>query len=185
MPRSITRCCPLCPVPLAPVELLPDLRSWRCGKCQGQWISGEHYRVWRERQPAGDGLPASPAGGAVEVHDSPAAKLCLDCGRLMGRQRAAAELAFSIDRCNTCGGIWLDANEWDALRAHDLENKIHLIFSTAWQAKLKRDDQHRQTIERLGRKLGEADLAELLRVKTWIDKHPLRVEIRAFLIDEE
>ncbi len=182
-----TRLTPLivCPACLRPTlqpgiaeSLLP---SRRCATCAGQFIRSEHYYRWLEhpdRTPQTECRPDQVS----EVVDSPKAKICPECGKLMRRCRVGRGAEFAIDRCGGCGGMWLDANEWESLKHFGLHDRVHFVFSDAWQAGLlrqERDDAARRHVEA---RLGPSDFAELQRVTQWINQHPHREEVTAYLL---
>jgi Zn-finger nucleic acid-binding protein len=116
------------------------------------------------------------------VQDSVAAKLCPECGRFLIRHKVGHGVDFCIDRCTACGGIWLDANEWQQLRRRGLHDDLHFVFSAAWQAGLHREDDLTRHEHMLAQKLGAADAAEIRRIKQWIDAHPHRAALCAYLL---
>lgn len=160
------------------------LSSHRCPGCDGQWIRGERYYLWldsHEDEPE----TAGEEEARVTVHDSAGAKLCPECGRLLTRFQVGHGVEFAIDRCGGCGGIWLDAREWEVLRGKGLHDDVHFVFSAAWQSEIQRQ-RRRQNAERLlAEKLGEPDFDELKRIREWIDSHPRRNEIYAFLLNPQ
>jgi Zn-finger nucleic acid-binding protein len=174
--------CPICKtVALAEARLDPELPSHACGKCGGAWIGGQQYTQWLTRQTSTDSA-TSARGISTPGHDSLAAKLCPECGRFLVRYHVGHGIEFCIDRCTTCGGIWLDADEWQALRAQKLHDVLHLVFSAAWQAEIHRRNETQRHDQMLKQKLGAADVAEIHRVKQWLDSHPHRTELYAYLM---
>ena len=109
--------------------------------------------------------------------------LCPECRKLLARFRVGHGLSFFIDHCAGCGGIWLDANEWEALKRTHLEDRIHRIFSAAWQAQILRDQQRQATEHRLIANIGQADFGELQRMTQWIEAHAHCNEIMAYLLE--
>ena len=173
--------CPACGVrTLERAELQPLLPCFRCPRCAGQWIRGEHYFRWLEH-PDRKHTDVNP-NVVGEPHDSKRAMICPECGKLLSRYRVGHGVSFSIDRCAGCGGIWLDANEWETLQQHHLEDRIHMIFSTAWQGQILREEQQKAFEQRLVSRIGDEHFAELKRVVAWVDTHPHRAEIAAFLL---
>ena len=51
-----------------------------------------------------------------EVKDVQGAKICPECGRILLKYKVGHGLDFFVDHCSGCGGIWLDKNEWNALK---------------------------------------------------------------------
>ncbi len=182
---SNTSTCPVCREPsLRPIEIEPLLPGRRCERCSGQWIRGESYFRWCEHPDRQRNLHPSATAASEHVHhDTARAMLCPDCGRLLTRCRVGHGLDFSINHCGGCGGIWLDATEWESLRASGLSDRIHFVFSAAWQAQVQREQQQRSAARLLRDRIGESDFAELERLIEWIEKHPHREQVTAWLIE--
>lgn len=178
--------CPVCKsVVLSKTTLEANLPAHTCGQCGGQRLCGKHYYQWLDRQPAAASSLLSPAASeTLLIHDSADAKLCPECGRFLTRYKVGHGVDFCIDRC-ACGGIWLDACEWESLRAHNLHNALHHVFSAAWQADLRRQEQQQRIDHLLTEKLGAADYAELQRLKSWLDDHVHRNELYAYLLHQQ
>jgi Zn-finger nucleic acid-binding protein len=173
--------CPAChQQTLRHTELEPLLPCYRCERCGGQWIRGEHYLRWLTHP---DRKPMEPAPAAGEIHDSTRAMICPECGRLLSRYRVGHGADFVVDHCAGCGGIWLDRHEWESLERMHLADRIHHIFSSAWQAQNLREQQQRAAAQLLIDRIGADHFAELTRMTEWIRSHPRRQEIRAFLLD--
>lgn len=184
--------CPDCHVTLTTRELEPGLAARACGQCGGQWVEGVRYFRWLESRPKGalaagtaeraaNSSVATPVHGVVERRVR--ARLCPACGRLLMHAKVGHGTPFELDRCGGCGGIWLDAHEWETLKRHDLHDDVHLVFSSAWQADVARRDRERERDNMLLNKVGPADLDEAKRVRSWLDAHPRRAELYAILLD--
>jgi Zn-finger nucleic acid-binding protein len=174
--------CPACMTrSLRPAEPEPLLPSRRCADCGGQFIRGEHYYGWLDHpdRAAKAGQVAEVTG---EVIDTPQAKICPECGKLMRRYRVGHGVTFVIDRCGACGGVWFDANEWETLKRHGLHDRVHFVFSDAWRAQLLREEAGRVARSRVEAKVGSDDYAELERIADWIERHPHRDTIVAHLL---
>ena len=165
-----------------PGELDEQLPALMCSRCGGQWIEGERYWLWHERHsPSRSSGPAQ--SDAVAIHDSGPAKLCPECGRFLTHVKVGHGVGFCIDRCGGCSGLWLDAHEWEALKEHHLHDRLHHVFSAAWQAEIAREERQRQHEQVLLEKLGQDDLEEIKRIRGWLEKHPKRRELYAFLLN--
>lgn len=145
-------------------------------------MRGEQYYQWMERR---EKTSAAPGEALTAVQDSKAAKLCPECSRLLIRYRVGHGADFSLDRCNTCAGIWFDAAEFETLHQLGLHDRIHFIFSAAWQANVTRDDQRKSHDALLLQKLGTDDFEELKRVRAWVRGHAHRAAILASLTESE
>jgi hypothetical protein len=50
-----------------------------------------------------------------EAHASGTQAVTMDCPRCTGKLHAETYEEVSIDRCDTCGGVWLDAGELEQI----------------------------------------------------------------------
>jgi Zn-finger nucleic acid-binding protein len=182
--------CPVCKtVPLQTHQLDEGLVTHSCPQCSGQYLRSERYFQWLQRH--GENLPEKSPDLALHlpVHDSKPGKLCPECGAFLIRHKVGHGMEFHIDRCGRCGGIWLDENEWDVLKSHGLHDDMHHVFSQAWQAEVKgqeRQQHYREVVmhildDKLLQLCSGEDLAKLKEFKAWLDGHPNRRELYAYL----
>ncbi|MDX1935283.1 MAG: zf-TFIIB domain-containing protein [Capsulimonadales bacterium] len=177
--------CPLCPgVRLQQEEVENGLTMLTCAHCLGRFLPSNTYFDWLDK--AGPNRPERPAQqiGPIETSEPNQAKRCPDCSGILVAYKVGRDTGFSLDRCFHCGGIWFDANEWETLRARNLHDDIHRIFSKAWQEDVRKTELVRQKEQRLRQTFGSADYDELVRVKQWLDEHPKSREMYAFLMYE-
>jgi Zn-finger nucleic acid-binding protein len=177
--------CPVCKdQKLADQPLDDGIVAAVCAGCGGQWIDSARYWKWLESRPQETsnrpGPDAKPS--TLPVIDSAPGKFCPGCGRFLARVKPGYGLEFFLNRCGGCGGIWLDANEWANLRSIGLHDDIHFIFSDSWQAEISKAERTRQHEQLLADKLGPEALAEIKRIKTWLDGNPKKAELYAYLI---
>ena len=181
--------CPVCKqVRLEPATLADDLPARTCPTCGGHFVEIEEYLDWRERHKPAPAAVAAPAP-ELPVHDSGPGKLCPDCGAFLIRYEVGHGAGFALDRCGRCGGVWLDANEWEDLTGLGLAAQLHLVFSEAWQSQVKRQEregQYRQAV----RKILDAKLSQycspeeadrIKQFQDWVSRHPHGREIQAYL----
>jgi len=143
----------------------------RCAACEGHWLRNDDYLRWREQQGA-DVPESSGSAEAIEANDTPGMLKCPEDGYFMARYRVGRGVPFTVDRCRTCGGAWLDGGEWAALRGRGLHDDLHAIFDEAWQKRVKQDERTRAESERLRLKLGDEDYARIQDVRAWLASHP-------------
>jgi Zn-finger nucleic acid-binding protein len=176
--------CPACKTAdLSPTSLEADLPAAACVVCEGNWISSSAYWAWLERH--GPTLSEKPyEGSELSVSDRQEVKLCPECRRLMLRYRVGHGVEFSLDQCAGCNGIWLDRDEWAALKGRNLHDEIHLVFTAPWQSEVRREETRRRLDEIYARRFGE-DYEEIKRVKAWLDAHPDRSTVLAFFNDRD
>lgn len=184
--------CPACkvlekdPPALVSSELEPELNAKRCEKCEGVFLDYDAYERWLRASAGGTG-----SGGAVADEDKylkpskevKGAKFCPHCSTYLVKYDVGAEVNFTVDRCGKCGGIWLDGNEWNQLKARSLHRELHNVFSTNWQSNI-RMEEHAKALEAIWKEQFGSDYDELIRVKKWIEAHPKSAEMYAFLRPE-
>jgi Zn-finger nucleic acid-binding protein len=156
-----------------------------CGKCGGQWIKS--YQYWKWLKAYGENLPEKPPeeGLDLPVTDSKKAKLCPECGHFLTRNKVGHGIDFHIDRCQTCGGIWFDKNEWEILKSRNLHDDVHFIFSAAWQNRIRQEEQQELYEERVETLLGPQDYERVRAFKSWAAEHSKRNTIMAYLANME
>ena len=185
---AVRQKCPICKT--AALQLSPldgELIAHACPQCRGLWIAPKDYWKWVEAKgPMSPEVPAAPASPLnLPVKETETPKFCPDCGRFLRRHKVGHGVSFSIDRCGTCGGFWLDANEWEMLRSRGMHDRLHFVASDAWQAEIARQDREKGHEQIVKEKLGAEDLEKIKAIKAWMDGHPRRVELYAFLLDKK
>ena len=146
--------CPICHTEsLNEVTLSTGLRAYQCTHCFGHWISSSHYWEWLDSRAQDEAqtvnqrppIHLKPNLSLLPVSDNNTANFCVDCGRLMRKEKVGRGLNFYIDRCSHCHGVWLDQHEWENLELMNLHHQIHYMFSKAWQFSVR---QERSTIQK-------------------------------------
>lgn len=162
------------------VTLEGGLSAFRCCETGGHYITLEQYWRWRNRageDPAED----NPGGESIPVSEyDDAIKICPECGMLMTRYRVGRGLPFRVDRSVT-GGVWLDAGEWEALRAGGLHRNLHLVFTAPWQRAIRDAEAVAGEDRRLRERLGDEFFSRLGAVRDEIWSHPSGAEALAYL----
>lgn len=147
-----------------------DIKS--CPKCHGQWMSMAAYWAWRKALQAPlPNLKAEAAGSDVAIVDSEAGKRCPFEGAFLIRHQVGHGIGFKLDRCGRCGGIWFDAGEWDALRKRQMHDDLHLVFTSSWQAEVRKQRRNKADEQLLLDRLGKTDYRRAVETKNWIDAH--------------
>jgi Zn-finger nucleic acid-binding protein len=174
--------CPVCKNHGLVSEKLEDnLISHACHCCGGRWIGSFQY--WKWKDASGKSLDEKLVGECEDlpVTDSTGAKLCPECGYFLRRFPVGHDVAFGLDRCGNCGGMWFDGNEWETLKGRGLHDDVHKIFSEIWQKQV-RDTEYQKNMEAiLIGKFGEDGYAKAKEVKAWLDEHPHKAELLALL----
>lgn len=127
----------------------------------------------------------SPATTTIATA-TPAVKvrMCPECGRFLRRYHLGMGIEFEVERCGGCAGVWCDRGKWPRLRAAGAHARLHLLFSDSWQAKLKEEQIRRRQGDRVRSILGDADFERAREFKVWVDSHPHRATLRAFLAED-
>jgi len=96
-----------------------DLEGWEvhmCTECGGLWIGGDVFReAIRKPPPATVMSVKGPAPQPAVWEES--ALSCPACGKAMKKGVYSYSSGVIIDRCEPCGGIWLDRGELAKIRA--------------------------------------------------------------------
>ncbi len=175
--------CPICiTFDLIPSSLENHLASRHCDNCGGNWIQSFEYWKWREynrenlpEKPAEPEAPNPSTGTLVLKH-------CPECRSILIRYKVGHGFSFSLDQCSNCGGVWFDKDEWEALKSRNLHDDVFTIFTAPWQAQVRKEESalHQEQIYR--KKFGDEGYEEINRIREWIDAHPRRHEILAYLM---
>ena len=179
--------CPGCAADhMVPEELDAGLSALHCPQCSGHWLSSDSYWKWREQH--GENLTEEMAGddaAPLPINESDRGKICPECRHILVKYKVGHDLAFSLERCGNCGGMWFDRYEWEALKSRNLHDDVHFIFSQPWQAGVAKAQRQKNREAFLLEKFGEQDLAEIRRIKAWLDAHPQKPALQAFLLNQE
>ena len=94
-------------------------------------------------------------------------------------------LDFTVDHCEGCKGIWLDRNEWEALKKRHLHDDLNSIFTSFWQTGAQREIRKKKLEEIYISRFGTEDYAEIKRIRWWLDTKTNKEELIAFLTDRD
>jgi Zn-finger nucleic acid-binding protein len=177
--------CPVCKkLELVINELEPNLSSMQCPVCRGNWIAGAEYWKWVEEHATDeaervlhhDTLPQADPGLPID---------CPECRFRMVKYLAGRGLSFTVDHCHGCKGIWLDGNEWEALRKRNLHDDLNLMFTSFWQTEATRIERKKKMEQIYIGRFGLDDYAEIKRIRFWLEGKTNREELLAYLIDKD
>lgn len=175
--------CPVCRTEVLHTSKLEGgLPVSTCFQCGGNWLSSTNYQRWLEDRsgPA----PSISSERPLPVEDTSKAKLCPECGHILIRYMVSHDIDFNLDHCGNCHGVWFDQNEWEVLLRHNLHGNLHKVFNEQWQRNLMRDTLHKRQANQYRKKLGDEDFSKLQRIKKWLDEHPRRDLLLAYLNKE-
>lgn len=157
-----------------------ELFALGCVSCGGSLLALDEYRAWLRR------VDAAALGGAAQAADADAlevseeqsgARACPNCARLMQRLRASAGAGFRLDRCEACQLVWFDRGEWDALLAAGEAHRLLELLSDGGQRRRQQADLRARREAQLRGRHGEAAMAELARIRAWLDGQAHRDEL--------
>jgi Zn-finger nucleic acid-binding protein len=177
--------CPVCLTPeLLRTELEPNLSSFSCYECDGHWIRGKEYWDWvethgtnlAERLHENETLSLAEPGKPID---------CPECRYRMTKYLVGRGLDFSVDHCAGCKGIWLDHNEWEALRKRNLHDDLHSMFTSFWQAEAHRQARKKRMEQIYIDRFGDDDYSEIKRIRLWLETKTDREGLLAFLTDKD
>ena len=172
--------CPVDNGSLRAVSLGSGLPAFECSKCGGHWLRFGDYLGWRERHSGDEPAVPSGATGELEAAGTAGVRRCPDCAYLLTRYALGHDIAFSLDRCGRCNGVWFDKAEWRVLEARGLHDNLREMFNPAWQSAVRAEERERRVAERLAEHLG-SDATRVREFGEWVATHPRRNEILAYV----
>ena len=155
------------------------LPAHSCYRCKGILVSLVAYREWKERVGS---LRRSENHNAIvaPVKDTKDAILCSKCRNLMTKYRVSAEMPNRIDFCSRCEDVWLDGGEWELIEALVGSDQLTNITTQPWQYRLTSETTKKMELDRLKKQLG-TDFEKVIGLSEFLDGHPARLEILAYL----
>lgn len=158
-------------------------RSHKCNQCEGDWILVEDFVSWKDRNPEyrfNESLNVSE-----EISDTKQAMLCPVSGVIMRKFKISAEHDHRIDYSHLSGGIWLDKGEWELLKAENIAGSLNKVVTQVWQNQIREDSAIENFKEIYANKFSNEDYTQLKEVKAWLDQHPQKHDLRAYLMAED
>ena len=177
--------CPVCKtIELNTAALDENLTSLNCPGCDGNWIRGAEYWKWvethgselAERLLPSEDLSLAEPGLPID---------CPECRFRMVKFLVGRGLDFTIDHCEGCKGIWLDRNEWEALKKRNLHDDLNLVFTSFWQTEANRAARKKRMEDIYVSRFGVEDYTEIKRIRWWLDTKTNKEELLAYLTDRD
>jgi Zn-finger nucleic acid-binding protein len=177
--------CPVCKSSvLNTTELDSALTGFRCDNCRGHWIRGVEY--WRWLEEHGPNLPERTDQDSGLHLAEPGLHIdCPECRFRLVKYLVGHGFSFTIDHCLGCRGVWLDRNEWEALKERNLHDDLNSMFTSFWQDEAEKGAKKKRLERIYVSRFGAEDYAELARIRTWLAARPNRVELLAYLTDND
>jgi Zn-finger nucleic acid-binding protein len=180
--------CPLCQVLLNRTLLERNLPAYACPNCHGIWISSNEYLAWLAPHHI---LSIEEIDIEAEfttpypIADNHQAMFCPDCSHFLRRYKIWPNLAFYLDRCSSCNGIWFDCNEWQTLQTQNLHNKVNIFFTEVWQQKLRSEEMRGRFAKMYLERFGASDYHRIQDMRAWLQGHPNSDSLLAYLTDRD
>src|SRR6266511_932032 len=170
--------CPVCKSPeLRATDLEAGLTFFNCPECRGNWLRGAQYWKWLpQRSDQDSGLSLVEP----DIHID-----CPECRFRMVKYLVGHGFSFTIDHCEGCKGVWLDRNEWEALRERNLHDDLNSMFTSFWQDAAEKEARKKRLERIYVSRFGPHDYAEIERVRAWLATRPNKQDLLAYLTDKD
>jgi Zn-finger nucleic acid-binding protein len=156
------------------------LKVHSCRECNGKWLRFNDYFEWNKSSK--EEMHSITEEVDVPAEDSKNAKLCPDCRIILTVYRVSSKLAFRVEQCSRCNGIWFDKNEWESIRKAGLHNRVLSFFTDSWQKKIREEERIEFLEKHYTEKFGAEDYERLKQVKKWIDENENKSSMLAYLM---
>lgn len=130
--------CPLCDSYLKLSVLKSGHITRECPNEHGRWIPS--FQFWQWLVENGKKLPSDPKSRVVS--ESQGDEDCPECGGTLISSNAGRGLAFPIEHCSSCWGLWIRQETWEKLSPKNPVEDVVSIYKTLWrrmEARLKSD----------------------------------------------
>ena len=158
-----------------------------CNHCGGSYVMLDDYLKWLEYakpQDLNDPL-VSVEAVADEAEDTKRAMLCPVYGTIMLKYRISKDSSHRIDINPATNGIWIDKGEWALIKAQGLAGSLNKIFTVPWQKEIKEQNAKDVLENKYLEQFGEQDYNQVKQMRQWLDKHPQRNLLVAYLAAKE
>jgi Zn-finger nucleic acid-binding protein len=93
--------------------------------------------------------------------------------------------SFTLDHCQGCKGIWLDRNEWEALKARNLHDDVNAMLTAFWQDEAGKEVRKKRMEQIYVGRFGADDYAEIEKIRVWLTTRPNKQDLLAYLTDKD
>lgn len=139
--------CPRCHVPLI-TEETGDIVMERCDRCGGRWMTPEDLKAVLSliRLP----VEGAPPRIGIDLTDVQENAVCPRCGVPMEPFNYAGDSGVILDKCKSCGGLWLDKGNLERVLAvvsaseQDLDRDIKRFSADLHEAEVRQDALEQQ-----------------------------------------
>jgi Zn-finger nucleic acid-binding protein len=182
---TVTLKCPVCKSSeLQATDPEAGLTLFNCPKCRGNWLRGAEYWKWLEQH--GPNLPGKRNQNSELSIVEPGLHIdCPECRFRMVKYLVGHGFSFTIDHCQGCKWVWLDRNEWEALKQHNLHDDVNAMFTSFWQDEAEKEARKKRLQQIYISRFGPDDYAEIERMRLWLSTHPKKQYLIAYLTDKD
>jgi Zn-finger nucleic acid-binding protein len=139
--------CPRCHLPLI-VEEHGDIVMQRCERCGGRWMRPDDLKAVIDliRLPVNG--PSVRTG--IDLTDVREDAVCPRCAVPMQPFNYAGDSGIILDKCPTCGGLWLDSGDLERVLAvvsasdQDLDRDIKRFSADLHEAEVRQEALEQQ-----------------------------------------
>jgi len=183
--EAIVMKCPVCKSPELRATVMEDgLTFHNCTQCRGNWIRGAEYWKWLEQH--GSNLPErSDQDTGLSLAEPGFHIDCPECRFRMIKYLVGHGFSFTIDHCAGCKGVWLDRNEWEALKERNLHDDLNSMFTSFWQDAAEKEARKKRLERIYIARFGAEDYVEIERMRAWLAARSNRQELLAYLTDKD
>jgi Zn-finger nucleic acid-binding protein len=93
--------------------------------------------------------------------------------------------SFTLDHCQGCKGIWLDRNEWEALKARNLHDDVNAMLTAFWQDEAEKEVRKKRMEQIYIGRFGADDYAEIEKIRVWLSTRSNKQDLLAYLTDKD
>jgi Zn-finger nucleic acid-binding protein len=136
---------------------------------------------WQDRNPD----HSFSEDASLEAEESKQALICPVTGSVMQKYRISYDSDHYLDYSPAIGGVWLDKGEWEYLKAQNLAGSLSRIFTAQWQRSIRNSNARLTFTDLYREKFGEESYSRIKEVRKWLNDHPRKADLRAYLLADD
>jgi len=121
--------CPLCDSLLELKLLKSGYAARECPNGHGFWMPSFHF--WQWLTVNGRRLPSELKARALR--NTQGDEDCPECGGTLVASNAGRGLAFAVEHCSSCWGLWIRQETWKKLNERNFPDELKGIYKTMWR----------------------------------------------------